>query len=347
MAQRKKKKKAAKKKAQTKRKKTRAKKETKREPKIHVNKELPDLANLTPPKVHIVSDNHTLLLDHDKAYEYCDLPIFKGERNISEAHVQTLYDKMRRKLFNWRLVILSSAIYKGVRYKINGQHTCWAFVNLSPEEVRKLYGDVHVRELIYRVDSHADMKSVYGMYDGHLSRTDQHLTKLQLVGEAVISGVSMSLVGPLVGGMKFWLFEKKHERQRYGPEENAALVAKHNVTLRHVAEMLKENTDNIKILKRQAVVAAMFSTFDKVPTIAKGFWQPVADGLSLDSKNDPRYRLRALLQETVVGAAGRSNLRPMSTEDMYRVSISAWNKWRKDDVAMTTIRATKARTKPV
>jgi hypothetical protein len=334
--------KKAKKKAQVKRRKKAIKQAVERKPDIVVNHSLPGIANMVVPNVGIKSDR-TIQFSHALAYEYCDLPIFEGERHVSDRHVQVLYDKMRRKLFNWRLIILSSAVFDGTRYKINGQHTCWAMVNLTPAQLKSLYGVVEVREIIYEVDTAADLKSVYSMYDTNLTRSGKHLTKVQLIGETSVTGISTANLTTLVAGLKLWLFEKKRDRDRYGPEESVALVETHKNTMRLVGKLLQDNPDAGRPIRRQGVVAAMFATFAKVPTLAGGFWQPVVDGLGLTSKTDPRYKLRGLIQEVSIDSAGKRNQRVVTTEDMYRMSVMAWNKWRQDSAVKVALRSPKRR----
>jgi hypothetical protein len=336
--------KKAKRKAQSKRRKARAKEEQ-RKPQIQTNPDLPELPGFKAPNIKVHSDNTNMLFTHEKAYEYCDLPIFEGERPISDRHVQSLYDKMRRRLFNFRLVILSSAIFDDQRFKINGQHTSWAYVNLTPEEVAELYGEVFVREVIYKVDSAADMKSLYSQYDAGMIRSEGHLTKVQLIGESSVSGISTNNLNPLVSGLKMWLFESKHERQRYGSEEVVVLVDKHKDVFQLVATVLQDNKENAKLIRRQPVIAAMFATFSKVPTKARGFWQPVADGIGFESKTDPRYKLRQTLQDAVLNVTSSSK-KPTAPEDLFRMAILAWNKWRKDESAQASLRTTKRRVLP-
>ena len=338
------KRKKPKKRAQAKRRKAREK--AAREPEIKVNHDLPELPDLHPPHMQVVTDK-TVKFDLEKAWEYGDLPIFKGERNIVVEHVQRLYDIMRRKSFNWRLIILSSAFYKGSRYKINGQHTSAAFIALTGPEIEALCPDVTVREIVYDAKSEDDLTAIYSMYDVGLPRRDSHLTKLQLMNKPSVEGVNISNIGTLTSGLKFWLFEKKTERGRYGPAETTALVNQHQLAFKAVGALVQSNADSAKMIKRMAVIAAMFATYSKVPTLAKGFWQPVADGIDLGAKEDPRYKLRALLQEVVVNAAGRSNQRAVSAEELYRMCILAWSKWRNDEECRMALRSTKRRVAPV
>lgn len=81
-------------------------------------------------------------LNRAKALEYIDLPVFPGERQVVEGHVQFLHDEMRKGTFNERLVILSTGLMSSVTYKVNGQHTCWAMLFMPPSyslQVTELY----------------------------------------------------------------------------------------------------------------------------------------------------------------------------------------------------------------
>lgn len=209
-----------------------------------------------------------------------------------------------------------------------------------------MYPDIKVREIIYDAKSEDDLTAIYGMYTS-LPRTDGHLTKLQLLNKSSVEGVNTSNISVLTSGMKFWLFEKKTERGRYGPAETAALVSKHQLVFRAVGEFIQANAKSAKEIKRQAVIASMFATFNKVPTLAKGFWQHVADGVDLPGDTDPRYKLRELLREVVMYAAGTRNQRTVGAEDLYRMCISAWSKWRNGEKVRAALRTTKRRVAPV
>jgi hypothetical protein len=90
-----------------------------------------------------------------------------------------------------------------------------------------------------------------------------------------------------------------------------------------------------RFMLRKPVVAAMFETFGKVPTIASEFWETIATGLRIDSKLDARYKLREdLLKKYTPIPTGRklSDVkRNMTDEQVYRLCIVAWNRWRKDE----------------
>lgn len=291
-------------------------------------------------KLHyeIVSDQ-TVVLDHARASRYIDLPIFPGEREVSDGQVQLLYDEMRKGTFNELLVILSTAVFSGVEYKINGQHTCWAVQFMSPGFA------LNVREIKYRVESEQQLKLLYSTYDRLKARTDAHCTKVILVGTPVMDGINVSLVSKLTSGLKFWYFDSDADRRRITPEQTAAIIQNDVPELwRHVALCVQPHASEHKHLLRHPVLAAMFATFDKVHTMAPDFWNPVATGIGLERKTDARLKLRDMLMQSSVKATptGKDHVPP---ETMYRLAIQAWNHWRADE-PVQVLRTTKERQNP-
>lgn len=306
-----------------------------------VNADLPDIPGMKSPNYTILSDRK-VTLDHGKAFWYCDLPIFPGEREITNIHVQKLYDRMRRGSFNERIVTISTCRFEGVTYKINGQHTCWALVNM-PDDY-----SLQVREIRFEASTKEDLKAIYSMFDQNLPRTEGHLTKVRLVDTETTAGVHVSLLNGLISGLKFWLFESTNDRRRHHDEEMTLLAKKHSQVFRSVAFILQDNKDSIGDVKKQPVVAAMMATYYKVPRMADQFWSPVITGLDLIEKNDARWRLRKYLAEHTTGATHRaSTKKSASPEAMYRVCINCWSKWRKGEPMVMTPKATKRRMKAV
>ena len=92
------------------------------------------------------------------------------------------------------------------------------------------------------------------------------------------------------------------------------------------------------------------TTFNKVVSKSVEFWTPIYDGLNLDSKNDPRYRLKEYLERTVSQCrTGRHDIGTLvkTQEDIYRACIACWNHWRRGEELSTTPGATSRRINPV
>lgn len=275
-------------------------------------------------KFKVLSDEMVTLND-DKAAAYIELPVFRGERDVRDFHVQKLYDAMINGTFNPMLVILATAEFQGVVYKINGQHTCWAKYSFSGYNPK-------VREIKFKVDTAEDLRQLYSTFDRNLARDDKHVTIVELSNNVHLKEFSNTLLKFLVTAFKFWIFDNGDHRKRCTPQDVAALIeGKHMSVFKAVAEFVSHNIDGKKevaFLRRSPVVAAMFETFNKVPTIAPQFWQPVCDAINLTSKTDPRWVLRNLLSTVKLSA---SKSRSMTEEEMYRHCVPAFNKWRKGE----------------
>lgn len=290
-------------------------------------------------KFKILSDELVTLND-EKAASYIELPVFKGERDVKETHVQKLYDEMVRGLFNPLLVILAKAEFQGIVYKINGQHTCWAkfdYPGYAPK----------VREIFFKVESIEDLRQLYSTSDRNLVRDDKHITLVELSNNVHLKDFNNTLLKFMVTAFKFWMFETSAERKRCSPQDLALLIdSKHMTVFRAVTDFVYHFIDGKKeaqFLRRSPVVAAMLETFSKVPTIAPQFWQPICDSIGLESKTDARWALRTFLSTVRLGA---SKLRTLSEEDMYRHCIPAFNKWRKGE-AVQQLRPAKERIRAI
>lgn len=298
-------------------------------------------ANLDINKLNfkVISDEIVSLND-EKAAAYIELPIFRGEREVKDAHVQRLYDAMRCGNFNNLLVILATAELHGVTYKINGQHTCWAKFNYPGFNPK-------VREIKFKVDTEDDLRQLYSSFDRNLVRDDKHVTLIELSNNVHLKEFSNTLLKFMVTAFKFWLFDHSSLRKRCTPQDVAVLIEeKHMALFRTVTEFVQVNVDGKKeaqFMRRSPVVAAMFETFNKVPTIAPQFWKPVCDSIGLESKNDVRWLLRTLLATSRLSA---SKSRAMTEEEMYRYCVPAFNKWRKGETAQV-LRPAKERVRAV
>lgn len=293
-------------------------------------------------KCDLLSEEHVELTD-EKCAEYIELPHFEGERNTTDRHVQDIHDQILSGTFNWHSVLLVSAWLGDVRYKVNGQHTCWA-VYLLPRQVRH-----KVREQVYRVKDTTQLANLYATFDTG-GRTSTHMDSVQLVNREFSSGLPVSFVQRLGSGLKFHLWESEEHRRRVSPQQFASIVEQEHADLfknggKEITKICREDPS----LRKNAVIAAMFATFNKVHGPSIEFWSAVATGLGLNVKTDARYRLRDQIPKMSKkpGAGGSDPKRILSPENQYRVCIAAWNKWRKGEPVNAWIRPTKRRVKPI
>lgn len=301
----------------------------------------PELGQVETLEGIIKVSDRMVTLSHAKAFWYAGLPIFRGERGAGDKHTQFLFDQMRLKRFNWDNVIIATAEFEGRTYKINGQHTCWA-VTFMPDNFME-----QVREKRYRVKNEEQMRALYMTFDANKPRTAAHLTKVELTAIPGLDKVWGTTLQKVANAVLFWQFDGKHKRDRYGPAQVAQIIRDRYLdTVQRTALFYQIIHNESKDIRRQPVIAAMLATFDKVPTLADQFWKPVADGVALNTKNDPRWRLRQYLSEFALGNSKGSDRKSTDPESMYRACIVCWNKWRQGEELKTTPRATKSRVKP-
>jgi hypothetical protein len=264
-------------------------------------------------------------LDRLKAVAYIELPIFPGERPINDTNVQSLLDEMLGGTFNEDIVTLCTCLHDGIVYKINGQHTCWAYLYAIDKKPNLKY---NVRELHYEAKTPEQLKQLYASFDRGMSRTDSHLTRVYLTGTAVVDGLPKEMIGKAAMAIKFWLYPKKWDRDRAGPQEVSLLVQKEHPDLfRRVVTFLAKHKLE-KFIHRHPVIASIFATFAKVPTKAEDFWVPVVTGVGMDHTEDPRLVLRNHLQSSVLRADGGAAKKSEGQETQYRTCIHMWNQWR-------------------
>jgi hypothetical protein len=277
----------------------------------------------------------------EAAYAILELKTFAGERPVDDRHVQELYDEMANGRFRPEHVRIALCYLGADLYRINGQHTCWARISMPKGFA------CEVRRLVYRVPNEAELKKLYGVFDpAYSARSVNHLTRMLLNNTAATEGIAISTVGYLATGFKFWFWEKREEFRRAGHNEVSGQILKNPELFKMVANFYTPYTRVPHIFHRQAVIAAMFECWDKKPTIAPDFWKPVCDGLGLTEETDARYALMRWLQSHGVDAGGPNRdrtIKAASAEEMYRVCINAWNRWRAGEKVMAGLRTTQRR----
>lgn len=300
----------------------------------------PNVVTVEKLKVKVVRRTQGQLT-HTAACTLLEMKTFDGERKEREDWVQHLYNQWLTGRFRWELVTIVTCRYKGEMYRLNGQHTCWMRLNLPEKE------NCSVEFYEYEVDSEDQLRALYAVIDRGKSRTHGHIIKASLTSTEYLGEVWPSLVNILAAGMKLWLYEKSNDQRQNGPDEMVALIqGQHNALFKLVGGFVQERIDSAQHIKRASTIAAIFATFDKAKTIAPEFWQPVCDGLNLGRKTDPRYQLRdTLMRSSVRGSV--SDKRVLGQEDMYRICVAAWNKWRKGEECATSLRAPSRRYKAV
>ena len=301
-------------------------------------------------KYKLASDQ-MINLTRPRAFEILECATFSAERPVREDHVQHLFNEWLAGRFLWHQAVIALGVINemganGERfpkcYRLNGQHTCWMRVNIPKEKEPAV---AKVRQLVYEVSDMDGLRELYSVIDRNAPRTNAHITNVLLADASDGCGIPMSYVSLLTAGFKTWSWEHHWDRKIQGtPQEVAALLqGKHRDLFRTVGQYFQQRYSDWKPVRRSAIVAAMFATFDKCPSAAPDFWGMVCSGLNFTSTNDPRYQLRVFCEEHPQSNRSSVNI---SSEELYRVAINLWNKWRKGD-EVAVVRSTETRVKPV
>lgn len=267
-------------------------------------------------------------LTKKKAYEFLELETFQGERPIREGHVQFLYDEVASGRFLWHNVTIAAAVLDNITYRINGQHTCWMRVNVEGSEDLKEH---IVTERLYKVNDSEQLRSLYSAFDRNAPRSIGHISTVVLMDTDAGRDIPPSSIRCGVSGFRLWWSGgSKFNRETMNMNEVLEIIKQNYPAIfSSVCQFVRVHWDDHFFVRRSPVVAALFATFDKNVKASMEFWEPVATGLSLENKSDPRFALRNfLIEHSLTLVKGNKKV---GAETMYRICINAWNSWRKGE----------------
>lgn len=298
-------------------------------------------SSFCPPLKYKVISDEEINLTKEAAFRFLELITFPGERPVRERHVQFLFDEWSANRFLWQNIIIASAKIAGreEEYRINGQHTCWMRVNV-PERYEPL--DCRVRVMCYQVADDEQLRTLYSVFDRGAPRTHGHIGNVLLMGSPCARGVPVRVLPALIAGFKlYWAQEKS--RILSINEWCGIIENNYSVIFNVTGRWFGDNGWKMAFIRRKAVVAAMFFTFEKNVEASAEFWGRVCDGMNFSSKTDPRYQLRNYLL-THGHSDERGPIAKVGYEEMLCVCLNLWNHWRSGD-EITTVKSVSERPK--
>lgn len=269
-------------------------------------------------------------LTFDRACKFLEMDTFEGERQVNENHVQTLFKAHCNGEFIWEHVEIGTCRVKSIPdkvFRVNGQHTSWLRISLGEK-----YSDpCMVREVLYEVKDERDLRRLYCTFDQNKPRTAGHSFRALITGSRMATDIAISQANKLAAGFRLWLYEYGSIPFRTATAGDLAAIAmdKHPALFSTVGIFMRPAVVSQYVpMKRAACIAALFATFDVNVEKAGDFWMPICSGLGLQTKNDPRYQLKRFLETHGHNAKTGGDIL-ISSEDLYRICIQAWNHWRK------------------
>lgn len=273
----------------------------------------------------------------DFTREFCERGLndwhdFPGERQLRNDRVSEYIGAMIRGTFMWEQVNIIYCTCLGKEYRMNGQHTMWARLE-APDSISTR----PVRLLHYNADSMEDMRTLYASIDRSMPRSKGQVVWSYLGGDDQFADYRKGVVSMVAAGLAFWHWghDGGSSSRKHDGDEIAYLMKTESArAVAQVAGFMSQKGFVITrkhFLSRQACVAAMFETFTKAHDDSVVFWTGVRDGANLGAE-DARLKLRNALQASSVYTTDSSpKNRVMSSEQMYRLCVFAWNAWRKGE----------------
>ena len=305
----------------------------------NVSKSTPDVKAIARLKLDVVLDR-VGKFDHAAATKFLELETFGDERVVSDQHVQRLSDEIRLGTFNETNVVIATAQLGSKTFAINGQHTAWSVLS-QPKDFL-----LNVRQIVYRVTNEEQLRLLYATFDRNKVRSDSHVTQVIASTLPMAEGLWPSKIGYLANAFAFWQWETESERRRLTAQQVVGVIDRdYRELFKKVGACYMRNGVKSPIA-RSSVLAAMFATFSVVPTRANEFWDIVGSGVGFgDDKGHPAYQLRELLNKLGRHTGRVQDRKALTNEEVYRICISSWNRWRKNERMLSTPRASKDRQK--
>lgn len=275
---------------------------------------------LSAPLDASLVDDETIKFTKELADKILKMDTFEGERIVNPRHVQRLYNDWSTGRFMWEHVCLGLCQCEGKTYRLNGQHTCWLRTNIQNGP------DPTVRCVTYKVKDQNALRSLYATFDQGKSRTYGHVIKASLVGMPICANVWPSVICHLGSGLRFWEYGDEKGRTVPASDVVAAIEGKHSALWKRVAIFFQDKYDVYHPIRRRAMIAAMFATFDVAPNKAAEFWSAITDAIGFKSKQDPRWLFRRYCDEHSASKYDSGGF--VADERWYCTAVLTWNKWR-------------------
>jgi hypothetical protein len=251
---------------------------------------------------------------------------------------------MQRGTFQWNFVNIVTCRCsephngkpKGSEFRMNGQHTCSARLEMPPSY------RAPIRHIRYSAATVADMRRLYATIDRNAPRTLNNVVTAYILDTEEFANFGSCVRKYLPPAMALWKWEAHHERGAHDGEDIACLLLSTEKALTAtVGGFLNQwSLKDHKHIMRAPVVAAMLETFNVNVAASTEFWTAVASGLGFTAETQPQKKLYKLLVTATVLGGGSSENRKMrnrsgavilSREAMYRACIVYWNTWRRGE----------------
>jgi len=301
------------------------------------------MTNSNAQKINLDAEKATWLLN--------EIPPFVADRRLSKPHVAKLVSEMCQGHFLPEITTVMVAKFGDVTYRINGQHTATAVLELAKDNPDFMLPDVSL--LTFEVRSEGELRKLYARIDRGAARSNKDVVKSILSGTDEFRSVQERVLNLLPLGLAFWRFEDPTKRKLYAGETAALDVQGEYLSLSQLIAVFMGELDYKALhhghMFRGPVVAAFYATFSVDAVDAERFWRAVATGVGFESEDEPAARLRQLLKNVNIGGGmhQRGSKGALGAEGMYRGCLHAWNRFRTAGEFKAALRPTVLASRPV
>lgn len=268
------------------------------------------------------------------AEEFMNMDPAPHDRPLSERRLQVYRRLISTNSF--RPVTWASAFCKetGGTYRVNGKHTSTIFASLPPEALSGTFITVER----YHCDTLEEVAHLYSTFDSKMtarSTADINASFAGCVSE--LANLPVRNVNVIVSGMAFHIHgDARKASSAEQPPERAERLMEHPEFVVWCSGILggteqkKPANHGTRHMKRTAVVAAMFGTYQRDSREATKFWEAVRDESDHPASKPTRKLAHYLVANfSLVGKKVGSHRIP--DREVYVKCLHGWNAWRKGE----------------
>jgi len=276
-------------------------------------------------------ERRSIELDVDLAKHYLTYNTYETQRDIREAHVCALADKMKNGLFRFGQIAFVSN--NGSRdIMVNGQHVCSAVIK-SGETVPCMLEK-------FKAENDLQLSETYRQFE-ILPRTIKDMIKVESnalgirwpvwVSSIIVTAATMEVSGQRKLGTSATPSNVTSKNKFLTKDDKVKLLGKYLKEGSFVANILTfdgsaRGPRKAPFLKRAAVILIMMKSWRKDKKDAKLFWERVRDGENL-TNTMPEMKIREFLMLTRQ-ASRVAYARTVKPHEYAYKCAAAWNAFR-------------------
>jgi hypothetical protein len=257
------------------------------------------------------------------AREWAEMDPAPHDRPLSERRLQVYGKLFKEGLFRPCTWARAFCVETGGTYRVNGKHTSVLLSGLDT------LPEFYVTVEDYICDTLEDVARLYATFDSRMqSRTVADINRSFAATVPIIADMPATTINAAVAGMAYGTWFSKMTTIQ--PAEKAELLLEHTDFIVWLNGLVSASNEQGH-LRRQAVTAAMFGTWQKAKLAAAEFWTAVRDESGGRADLPDRRLARFLLTHSINRGRGANRGVASDTREMYVKCLHAWNAWRKNE----------------